>query len=406
MDKNSWLTFLSAKTKAQISLEASEKAQNWALTLFGFLALGFGLNALIGAAENPAVIYSSKVLFLIFFHIYILTQFLIPGILQKGQKPIARQLQLRDFTSLTAVTCVIAFYSVVTAMLSHQAAAGVGNFQPSAFLGITARINEIIAIVYAFGAIFYLTSLSFFPSLLIKWVEKGGKSRYVGLGLHAFMLVLTLFAYMGISRIGSTDFFQQLRVAGLFWIFMGTSVVLTGRLMRESAVPALSNLEIDLISGRLERTELVVPRFKDAFVASRFEGWLKRYAQAVAEKSSEVAKLTKETIALVSVEKPSEMDLRQIEIRYHRAEALYKQLEKSNQRFMVSMVAFYLTEVETEKAALIRDQFSRELRNAKLELASIRKMIDERLVSIKNSQPRLNPPAAETQSLEELTRLS
>lgn len=402
MDKNIWTAFLTGKIQSQISLENSEKTQSWALTLFGFLSLGFALNALIGAAGNPAVIYASKILFLIFFHLYALTQFFIPGILQKGQKPIARQLQLRDFTSLTAVLFVIAFFSFTAVMLSHQAALGTLDYQPSAFLIFTARLNELASGLYAFGALFYLASLLFFPSVLIKWVEKGSKSIYAGLGFHAFLLVLTAAAYTGVSRIGGPEFFEQLRIAGLFWVFIGTSILLTGRLLRESALPALSNLELDLISGRLERTELVVPRFKDAFVSSRFEGWLKRYAKTIVEKSAEIGKLTKETISLVSVEKPSEMDLRQVEIRYHRAEAFYKQLEKSNQRFMVSMVAFYLTEVETEKAALLRDQFSRELRNAKLELASIRKMTDERLVSLKNSQPRLG--VSDAQTLEEITQ--
>lgn len=403
MDKNNWTVFLASKIKSQISLENSEKTQNWALTLFGFLGLGFALNALIGAAANGGIIYASKILFLIFFHVYALTQFFIPGILQKGQKPIARQLQLRDITSLTAVSFAMALYCVAAAMLSHQAAAGTIEFQPNAFLVFTARLNEIAAGLYALGALFYLTSLSFFPSILIKWVEKGSKSIYVGLGCHAALLVLTALAYMGVTRIGSPEFFEQFRIAGLFWVFIGTSVLLIGRVMRESAVPALSNLEMDLMSGRLERTELVVPRFKDAFVSARFENWLKRYSKVIVEKSAEIARLTKETLALVSVEKPSEMDLRQVEIRYHRAEIFYKQLEKSNQRFMVSMVAFYLTDVETEKAALLRDQFSRELRNAKLELASIRKMTDERLVSLKNSQPRLGA-SSETQSLEELTQ--
>lgn len=402
MDKNNWLAFLSSKIKSQISQEAVEKAQNWAVALLGFMALGFAFGALSASqAANPMIVQGSKVLFLFFFHIYALAAFYIPALLQKGQKPVSRFLQTRDSISLITVASVLAIHSLVAAVLSSQTGATTLDFMPTGFQKFTASLNLIVTGVYAGGFLFYLLSLTAFPSALIKMIERTNKGGYVGIAIHSLMIFLTAVSYAGTSKIGSPESFEEFRIAGLFWIFIAASIALAGRVLRESALPALSALELDLISGKLERMELVVPRFKDAFVGSRFDAWLRGYAREVAQKASEIAKYSKDAEALVGVEKPSELDLRQVEDRYRRAESLYKQIEKFHQRFMTSMVAFYLSEVETEKAALVRDQFSRELRNAKLELATIRKRIDERLVTLKNTVAKI--ATQERQAIEELT---
>jgi hypothetical protein len=157
-----------------------------------------------------------------------------------------------------------------------------------------------------------------------------------------------------------------------------------------------------VVSGRLDRKDLIIPRLKEAFVPARFESWLKQFSKVIDEKSAEIAKYAKEAVDLIRIQKPSEIDLRQIEDRYRRAEGLYKKLEKDHQRFMVSMVFFELTDVEKEKAAFVRDLFSRELRNVKLELAGIRKLIDEKLVAIKEARFQIAstpaPPAVESVS--------
>lgn len=317
-------------------------------------------------------------------------------------------LQIRDFSSLVTVFSVVGFYALVSALLAWQVASA--NHSSDAydtaksgisFLSIVGWTNVIACGAAFLGFLFYITSLFNFPNLFIKWIEKGSRAIYGGAIFSAALLILTGLGMASVQPIGSPDFFQTFQIAGLFWIFIGCSILLAGRLNRESSVPALSNLEIDLLSGRLERMELVVPRFKDAFVNSRFENWLKTFARDIAEKSAEITKYSKEAVGLVSVEKPSEMDLRQVEERYRKSEQAYKLLEKNHQRFMVSMVGFTLSEVEIEKAALVRDQFSRELRNAKLELASIRKLIDDKLVSLKNHALKMT--SQETQALEELT---
>ena len=402
MDKNDWLAFLSSKIKSQISLEAIEKAQNWVLALFGFIALSFAFASMGTAnANNAPVISGAKILFLVFFHAYILAAFFIPAVSQKSQRPVSRLLQTRDIQSLIAIASLLAFYCFTSIFLSIQTALGNPDFEPSIFLKTVSWMNAAISGFYFAGILFYLMALKTAPATLIKLIGRGSKAAVAGLTSHAVLISLTGIAYLGQTRLGSPEFFEQLRIAGLFWVFISASILLTGKISRESAVPALSALELDLISGKLERMELVIPRFKEAFIGSRFDLWLKRYARDVAEKAAEIAKYSKEAEALVSVEKPSELDLRQVEDRYRQAEVLYKQIEKNHQRFMTSMVAFYLTETETEKAALVRDQFSRELRNGKLELATIRKRIDERLVSLKNSISRVT--SERPQEIEELT---
>ena len=54
----------------------------------------------------------------------------------------------------------------------------------------------------------------------------------------------------------------------------------------------------------------------------------------------------------------------------------------------ISVTFLDLIEVESERVGRLHDQYSRECRNAKLELASIRKRIDEKLVALKNSYLR------------------
>src|SRR5438128_27941 len=99
MEKYRWPEFLSSRTGSQIAIENARRAQTWALVLLGFIALAFGLNALGGNARSASALFSTKVLFLAFFHILTALSFYFPSVLQKGEKTLARQLGIRDFTS-------------------------------------------------------------------------------------------------------------------------------------------------------------------------------------------------------------------------------------------------------------------------------------------------------------------
>ena len=54
---------------------------------------------------------------------------------------------------------------------------------------------------------------------------------------------------------------------------------------------------------------------------------------------------------------------------------------------MVASAFLSVNEIEREKIEALKDLFSRELRHAKLELAGVRKRIDDKLTRLKDSQP-------------------
>lgn len=394
MDKEHWPSYLSSRIRSQISLEAVTKAQNWALALLGFMALGFGLAAL-NISHGRNFILSTKILFLALFHLMMLVTFYGPAILQKGRNHLAQLLGIRDFSGLILMAVTLSFYVIVAFMLSAQLADLRAESGLSGFFALTVWTNLLFVSTYLFFSVSCFAGLLFFPQFIVKMTEWSSKTVYAGLGLHGLLFLLLGFGYGETSPIGGADFFEHFRIAGLFWVFIGASIFLVSRLLRPSAVSALNTLELEVVSGRLQNQDAILSRFKEAFISSRFHLWLHRISHQVAEKAHDIANLTHDAVNLVDREKPSELDLRQVEDRYRRAEALSKFLEKENQRFLVSLVWFDLGEAEREKAEILRDLFSRELRNAKLELAHVRKRIDERLVSLRPQQrpavPSQNP---------------
>ena len=384
MDKQSWLAYFSSRIRSQIALEAVTKAQNWALAILGFIALGFGLNALSGS-HDPRFMNSTKILFLVFFHLAAAAALYGPAVLQKGRNSAAHFLGIRDFAGLMVMAGLLTFYLTVTFMLSFQLIGASAEKGIPVFFAVTAWANFFLTGAYLLFSLFCLISFCFFPQGMAKIKEGSSKTAYAGLGLHAILFLLLGLAYAGISAIGSSEFFEHFRIAGLFWVFTGASIMLASRLLRPLAAGPLLALELEVVSGRLQNQEAILARFKEVFVSQRLQLWLHRISHEAAAKAREIAKLTHDAVNHVDHEKPSELDLRHVEDRYRRAEVLSKSLEKDNQRFLVGFAWLDLTETEREKAELLRDLFSRELRNAKLELAQVRKHIDERLVSLKTS---------------------
>ena len=145
-------------------------------------------------------------------------------------------------------------------------------------------------------------------------------------------------------------------------------------------------MEIACAIDALEHNEDILARFREVFIHPRLSFWVHKQSHRAASRSHEIAQYAHDALSLVSRDKPTELDLRQVEDRYRRADKMYKKLERDDNRFAFCSTLFDISEAEQEKIEELRDQFSRELRNAKLELASVRKKIDETLVSLKNIQ--------------------
>lgn len=392
MEKSRWLDFLSLRLKSQISLETAEKAETWALALLSLVSLGGALGAVGGGDRGEQFLDTTKVLFLFFFYALLVFGVHLFGFLQRGDRPVARLLGIRDFTSLTALSLALTFYSFILLIVAHQVASGAERMGASNFFVFLYWLVDFTALTHSLASVFFLASLFFFPKVITRWIESGSKFRYPVFGLHLTLLVLLGFGYAELIPIGSADFFGQFRTAGLFWIFIGTSLLLIGRLLHQPSVPALATLELDIASGRLERPDDILPRFKEAFTSPWLVAWTNRLSHTIAAQTEKIARYSHEAIHLVSHDVPSEIDLNQVEDRYRRAEALHQKLEKENQRFLLSIWLFDLNETARARVEELRDQFSRELRNTKLEIASVRKKIDEKLVSIKNREVPLPPP--------------
>ena len=388
MEKDSWREFLAAKVRTQIALETSERAQTWALALAGFLSLGFALSSLREASAG--FLFGSKFLFVIFFHLWVVFAFCIPSLLQKGENPVSALLGIRDWTTLVWSFLTLAFYAGVIWNVGFQVTQSAGEMQVSAFPGLLAGINLLAVSIYFFASLFSLASLFFFPKALGRILEKSGKFSKGLLVFHSVFAFLLCLSYGEIAKIGSPAFFEQFRFIGLFWVYIFSSLLLIGHLLKESSLPLLSALELEVISGKLERKEDILSRFKEAYLSRRLAVWIHQLSRAVATHAHEIAGFTHEAVSLVTGGKPSETDLTKVEDRYRKAEARFKKLDRDHQRFLVCVSFFHLSEAERERIEVLRDQFSRELRNAKLELASVRKQIDDKLVSLKNS---VQPPA-------------
>ncbi len=385
MEKGRWLEFLSSKLKSQISRENARKAQTWGFALLSLLALGAALQS-IGTSERETFVFGVKVLFLFLAHVVFVLGFYLPGRLQKGEKPLANSLQVRDFTSLAAIFLGITFYTVVTLVLSWQVIGSVNFPRLSGFFSFIAWTNFLFFLTYAAFQTFSLFSFLFSPNALIRFIERSAKAIPTLLGIHAVSILLWMMAYSELNPVGSPAFFDQLRAAGLFWIFVSSSILFISRLLEESSVPSLVALEFDVVSGKLEQNEEILARLKTTFASRRLSSWLNHLSHVIAAQAHQIVQSTHEAVSFAMREKPTEVDLRQVEERYRKAERTYKKLEKESLRFLFQVSLFELAEAEREKVETVREQFSRELRNAKLELASVRKRIDETLVAFRNTQ--------------------
>lgn len=400
MQNNSWLPFLSSKIRSQILTENVHKAQTWGLGLLALISFGLAVNGIVGDAGR-SFIFVNKVLFISLWNLILIAVIYMPGVLQKGEKNFSRFLGIRDFTSLVFIHLALTLTSLIVTILSFQITTELANLRSSALFNLTAWANFVTALFYLGTFFFYFASLAFYPKALSKLMERAEKAGGFFLGLHSALFIGLLFSYSELIEIGSGTFFDQLRICGLFWISIVSAVLFLGHFLQGSSGAALSALELEVVSGRLDRPEDILTRYKEAFILRRLFFWINRISHSTATKAHEVARYLHEAVTFVAESKPSESQIAQIEDRYRRANAIYRQLEKQHQRFLLNISFFNLLEIEREKIEELKDLFSKELRHAKLELSSVRKRIDDKLVSMKEGEKGL-PAVPAPRAIEEL----
>ncbi|MFA6599540.1 MAG: hypothetical protein WC352_01030 [Candidatus Omnitrophota bacterium] len=384
MEKNRWTEFLASKIRAQITLENAHKTVTLVLGIFCLVVLGFSLN-LIGKFNNRVYLDTSKIMFLLLYHAVMVLGIYLPVLLQKGEKTLAGFFGIHDFSSLVLVASGMTFYCVVPLMLSSQLIEAAKLLSPSGFFGVLLWLNFFLSLFYVAMFAAFFAGYLFWPSLLTKAVEGVSKSVYALLGCHGVLFFLMGLGYTDQIKLGTPTFFEQFFVMALFWLFIVGSLHFIGRALADSALPALNALELDVVSGKIDQEPEMLERYRNAYTPVRFSSWLDRTFIRAASRAKEVAKYTQEGLALVNRDMPSEIDLRLVEERYKNAEKVYRKLEKDNQRFQATVSLIVMTRLQQEKIERVRDQFSRECRNAKIELASVRKRIDEKLVAIRNA---------------------
>lgn len=397
MEKDEWLEFLSARLRSQMAFETSHRAETWALaliSLFTFSAAVHGASELNANASAPRFfLFTTKVLFLALGHLFMLLGIYLPSILQHGKISVAAGLGVRDFTSLVLISLVLTFDAVVLFTLSSQLVFGAREADTSNFFLFTSWINFFFWTGYFAAAVAGFASLIFFPNFLVKAFERLPKITYFLFGFHIALFLLMILAYSEIVPLAGLSFLNELRMAGLFWIFMASSLPFLAKLLQEPVVPSLAGLELDIASGRLERHEDILARFESAFVLRRLFQWIRHTSNSLETKTHEILRFAHDAATLADRDKPTELDLRQVEERYRKAEQGIRRLEKESQRFILSTSLFHLSSAERLRVEAVKDQFSRQLRHTRLEVAGVRKKIDDKLIRLKNSEPSRLLPA-------------
>lgn len=392
MEKVRWIDFLAQRLRSQILFENGRRAQTWVLAFLTFLSLGFALKG-ISEQSGRTFLYTSKALFLIFFHIVMLMGLLLPSLLRKGEKAAAGALRIKEPTSFVLMGVLVTVYSGVLAWVAWQLIAGAADMRASGLFVFSSWAGFLISSFYLGACLFTLAGFLLFPAVCARIHEKGFRITAVLAGCHGAVLAVSLWSYFSVVPVGSQIFFEQMLMIGLVWVFAVSSVVFLGRALEESVVGMLSTLELEVASQKLERDQDILQRYRECFVSVRLAAWLQRLSHRVASMAHDIAKFTHEAVSHVESEKPSETDLRLVEDRYRRARQVCSRLDRQNERFLLSISLFRLTETEREKAEQIKDQFSRQLRNAKLELTDVRRRIDEKLISLKNNDLQPDQPS-------------
>jgi hypothetical protein len=385
MEKERWLSFLSGKISCQVAIERISKLQTWAFALLSLFCFSAGIDG-INKDNSASYLYVSKLLFVSLWHVLVLFGLMLPAMLHRGEKTMAKLFGIRDFTSMITVQLLLAGLCGVLFMLSQQIVRELEELRVSGLFAFAAWTQWILAAGYLGGFLFYFTALFNFPSMLTKAIERSRKGFFALAAVHALVLITLLMSYSGFVPLGSATFFDQLRNVGLFWAGICGTLFFFGKFLQGSSIAALVSLEHDVAAGRLERNDDILSRFQEAFFLKRLYFWIQRTAHHISSQAHEIAQHLHETMRVVGETKPSEAQIAQMEDRYRKANGVYKKLDKAYQRYLLNISLFDLLEIEREKIQGLKDLFSKELRHAKLELAAVRKNIDEKLLSMKDGE--------------------
>ncbi len=393
MNPAQWTGYLGSKIKNQLAAETVERIHLWALSLLGLAALGLALGP-IGSLDERSF-FGMQAFFLIFFHAVMLLGYYGPGRLAgKNSRWLMRALEIRDFISLVFVFVALVFYAAILLRVGYQAAVRGADMEVSAWGAVLGWLNFVFILFYALLAVSACAAFNFAPHLLVRFMDRSGRMPLVLMSIHLGLGLLLFADYAARTGFGSPLFFEEFRLAGMFWIFIAASIFVTGRLLAESALPALNALEFEVATGHWTRPEDILLRFKAAFASVRFDTWLNTLARSAAEKSHEIARCLHEAVRLIGQEKPTELELKQVEDCYRRAEAVIRKLDREGQRFLAVLSFLDLQEACLGKSEELRDQFLRDLRNARLELAGVRKCIDEKLIALKDRAAAASPASS------------
>lgn len=385
---NTWIDFLSVRIQSQIRKEISDRAHTWALGLLSLVALVFTLSN-IKAAPGPADLFASKLLTLVLFQPVVFFAFFLPNILDAKSKPVSRFLGIRDFSEFIFSGISLVFFLYIICTVNFQVGAAAAKFKLPGLTTVFIWTHFALSAGYLISLLTHFAGYFFAPAVSLKLSSLREKLYPILAGLHAVFFLILGLGYNELLPIGSKPFFSHLLVAAPFFIFTLSFLAFRGAVSKESPVASLENLHLDLQRGSLLNEKLIQARIEDAFISNRFADWISQISYQTDTQAQGISALTNQILSTVQHGLPRELDLQLVEDHYKKAAAMLKKCEKAALRFSYSTK--YLT---TDALALtfieeITDQFAREIRNARLDLASIRRQIDEHLVTLKNEMKQI-----------------
>lgn len=373
-----WIGYLAERVRAEERIEWVRKLECWGL--FAVMAFSFTTAAklfLEQRSEIPVELFS-----LFLFHTVVFFAIYLPGRIERERRVLSETLQIVGYSSFSFVWIGITAYLILIAKASSSVASEYQSEQ--ALANIFLWGNAVIA--WGYCILSFLVGLGFwaFPTFLTKLNTISGRLSSVLFYIHLALGAGLGWISLSVSPLGTASFFGEFLVAALAWVFVASSLLFISKAFQKSRLESLRRLQSEMMVKPLAKPEEWPARLQEASVSPAIAASAKTISQDILKKSHQMANYIQEALSVVSSEKPSEIDLIRVEDRYRKAEHLSRKLEKDHERFVIAASLFCLGEAEQAKLDKLQDLFLREIRNSKLELASVRKKIDERLMAFKS----------------------